>query len=105
TQIVPREPLVQDPPAHAVPHGQLGDGVEATEVVLDKAHSFQHRTGLLPWHGPPPFPRESVTHVPGLFCYLCARSVPSQQPTRGRTPTRRFRASCFAGSGVSVAGT
>src|ERR1044071_1725500 len=30
----------------------------------------------------PPFRGTSVTHVPGLFCHLCARSVPSQKLSR-----------------------
>src|SRR6266516_4726763 len=36
-------------------------------------------TGPVSFHGMthPPFTLDSVTHVPGLFCYLCSRSVPS----------------------------
>jgi hypothetical protein len=52
----------------------------------------------------PPFRRISVTHVPGLFCHLCARSVPTlklprpgfgsaaEPPTS--SPARRRHAGC-----------
>ena len=57
----------------------------------------------------------SLINVPGLrseTCGRCERSYrgigppnSSQQPTRGRTLARRFRASRFVGWGVSLAGT
>ncbi len=73
------DPLVAGLPAHVVPRAQLGHAVEVQPIVGDETFAFVHGCGLQPRHACPRgqgLPWSSVTHVPGLECYLCTRSVP-----------------------------
>jgi len=74
------DPLVAGFSAHVVPRTQIGHGVEVQPVVGDEAFAFVHGCSLQPRHACPRgkgLPWSSVTHVPGLECHLCTRSVPA----------------------------
>ena len=78
------EPLVPGLPGHVVPRTEFRHGVEVQTEVGDEAFPFVHGCGLQPRHACPRgqgLPWSSVTHVPGLECHLCTRSVPTGRLT------------------------
>jgi len=73
------QPLVARFPTNAVPRTQLGHGVEGQPVIANETRSLFHRCRLQPGHRSTSQSIPSVvgvTHVPGLMCYQCTRSVP-----------------------------
>src|SRR3989441_8695158 len=77
------EPLVPGLPGHVVPRTEFRHGVEVQTKVGEEAFPFVHGCGLQPRHACPRgqgLPWSSVTHVPGLECHLCTRSVPTAPP-------------------------
>ena len=69
---------------------QAGKRHVALQVPGEEFHAFIHRCSLVPWHVSPCL--RSVTHVPGLICYLCRRSGP-KKTLDTISPRRRARAS------------
>ena len=75
------QPLVAGLPTDAVPRTQLGHRVQVQPVIANEALSLFHGCSLQPGHRSTSQSIPSlvgVTHVPGLFCYLCTRFVPAR---------------------------
>jgi hypothetical protein len=75
----PPKPLIPALSAHVVIAAELTHREFTLKAFAHKFNAFVHGTGFLPRHGfnPPAMVlTESVTHVPGLFCNPCDRSVP-----------------------------
>ena len=71
------KPFVARLATHAEAPTQAGKRFLVFRSRHHKAHPLFHGTGLSPNHrqGPPCRSVEPVTHVPGLFCYPCPRSI------------------------------
>src|SRR5262249_29093270 len=69
-------PFVGGLAADAEPFAQLGHGDEVSLEVGDEFESLVHGGRLAPRHAGTSRGARSVTHVPGLKCYLCTWTVP-----------------------------
>jgi hypothetical protein len=75
------QPLVTRLPTNAVSRTQLRHRVEGQPVIANEALSLFHGCSLQPRHRSTSQSIPSVvgvTHVPGLMCYQCTRSVPRE---------------------------
>ena len=73
------EPFVAGLPTDGVAVAELGHRVEPALLIADEAFALFHGCCLQPGHRPTSVgpQRKGVTHVPGLLCYPCSRSVPT----------------------------
>src|ERR1700681_668522 len=90
-------PLVPRLAAHSVALAQLRHRVQTTVQIANESLSLLHSDRLVPGHRVPPFKNsmipfpETVTHLPGLVCYPCLRSVPTRASGwAGLGPGMRF---------------
>src|SRR4026208_754352 len=73
--LVPRQPLVPDPPAHAVAGAELGHGKPVTQRVLDETNPLVHRGSLQPRHRRSSLNRESPRSLEGVVPMFLDSSV------------------------------
>src|SRR5262249_52616367 len=75
--IIPADPFISRRSANPVDSAKLAFAVFAAQPISYQLNPLVHGTGFLPrhWHHPPC--RRNVNHVPGLFCKLCYRFVPT----------------------------
>src|SRR5438477_9042766 len=92
--LVAREPLVADATTDAVPSAELAHLEAIALGVADETETFFHGNTLLPRHHHLAHWRlvmqvsRSVTHVPGLHCYLCTRTIPTCRITNAEADER-----------------
>jgi hypothetical protein len=73
-RVIARDPFVPGLPTKAGVLASLGERLLLLQVPGDRLHTFVH--GAVSFHGMRAACLRSVTHVPGLICYLCRRSAP-----------------------------
>src|SRR5436190_5912905 len=78
--IISPYPLVGRRSTDLIDSAQLAFAVIAAQPISYQLNPLVHGTGFLPRHRHPPPCQCTVNHVPGLFCKLCYRSVPSLSP-------------------------
>src|SRR5882672_1580594 len=75
--IISADPLVGRRSTNSIDAAQLAFAIIAAQPISYQLHPLVHDTGFFPRHRHPPPCRRNVNHVPGLFCKLCYRFVPS----------------------------
>src|SRR5258706_12888895 len=75
--IITSDPLIGRRSANSIDSVKLALAVISAQPISYQLNSLVHGTGFLPRHRHPPPGRRNVNHVPGLFCKLCYRFVPS----------------------------
>src|SRR6266403_114008 len=77
TLIITSDPLIDRRSTNPIDSAKLVFAVVAAQPISYQLNSLPHGTGFLPRHRHPPPCRRNVNHVPGSFCKLCYRFVPS----------------------------
>src|SRR6267143_667976 len=75
--IITCDPLITRRSANPIDSAKLALAVISAQPISYQLNSLVHGTGFLPRHRHPPPCRRNVNHVPGSFCKLCYRFVPS----------------------------
>src|SRR5882724_1509013 len=78
--IITSDPLIARRSANPIDSAKLALAVISAQPISYQLNSLVHGTGFLPRHRHPPPCRRNVNHVPGSFCKLCYRFVPSILP-------------------------
>src|SRR5204863_3328159 len=77
TLIITSDPLIGRRSTNPIDSAKLVFAVVAAQPISYQLDSLVHGTGFLPRHRHPPPCRRNVNHVPGSFCKLCYRFVPT----------------------------
>src|SRR6266567_5022858 len=75
--IITPYPLIGRRSANPIDSAKLVFAIVAAQPISYQLNSLVHGTGFLPRHRHLPPCRRNVNHVPGLFCKLCYRFIPS----------------------------
>src|SRR6266566_1185619 len=75
--IITSDPLIARRSANPIASAKLALAVISAQPISYQLNSLVHGTGFLPRHRHPPPCRRNVNHVPGSFCKLCYRFVPT----------------------------
>src|SRR5688572_22962912 len=80
--LITRDPFISGRSADLVDSAKFAFAIFSTQPIRYQLNSLVHDSGFLPRHRQAPPCRRNVNHVPGLFCKLCARFVPSPNPSQ-----------------------
>src|SRR5918993_1162127 len=82
TLLISLYPFIGGRSADLIDSAKLAFVVISTQPIGYQLNFLVHDTGFLPRHRQAPPCRRNVNHVPGLFCKLCYRFVPSPNPSQ-----------------------